>query len=264
MRSFNKSSWVCFFLGIFLYNPLAWGGQDDSIIRSEKLIAFIVDRKINKGEQYRRDRILSLIAKGADPSIYIKKYRGSALGNALLLNLNSDIVNILVSNSSDLNSVQYHNKRPIELAVSKKNLAGITALVGRGVDLTSLEGCCFKFKSQPFLSWAVYQKDIQLVKLLLDLGADVNSSNESGDVLTASIVTNQFELVEWFISLGAIGATQPLLHYAIARNAPVEVMQALLSIGFSALSTGTDGTTALEYARNRNNKTAIKLLEKKR
>lgn len=115
-----------------------------------------------------------------------------------------------------------------------------------------------------FLFYGVGSGDLDLVALLLDLGADVNVHDGESNLLALAMKIKKYEMVKLLVHRGATGGGQPLMHYAILRDAPIEILQLLVDLGYGPWSVGLVPPyheTAMEYARRRNKIEAIKFLE---
>jgi ankyrin repeat protein len=133
-------------------------------------------------------------------------------------------------------------------------------LVQRGADVRIADGLC----QWTALHWASWGKNIELVELLLDKGADPNSKNENGDTpLHKACFENALEISKLLIERGAdvdakdvIGLTP--LHWAVLHHNHIEIAKLLLDRGADVEAENEDGETPLDWAKYDEIKTILK------
>lgn len=134
------------------------------------------------------------------------------------------------------------------LAVGAGNYALVEALIDRGADQERKT----EFGS-PALHWVPYwtPKSMDIVKLLIKKGADVNASDVSGGTaLCQSIMYGSIEMVQFLVDNGArldVGGEAEALYYAV-QNGRCENVKFLLQHGVSPNHADREGYTALMYA----------------
>ena len=106
------------------------------------------------------------------------------------------------------------------------------------------------------LGLAAYFKHPETVRMLLDLGADVHqAANNPAKVqaLHAAVSSNQTQIVRWLIDAGAdVNARQQMDYTPLmgaAANARLEILDLLLAHGADPSMKTTEGKTAADLAR---------------
>ena len=106
------------------------------------------------------------------------------------------------------------------------------------------------------LGLAAYFKHRDTVRMLLDLGADVQQAAANGAKVTAlhaAVSSNQPEIVRWLIDAGAdVNARQQMDYTPLmgaAANARLDIIDMLLAHGADPAMKTTDGKSAADLAR---------------
>jgi len=102
------------------------------------------------------------------------------------------------------------------------------------------------------LMWAVQEGNIDIVKILISKGANINARNESETPLHLASSEGHLNIVKLLIENGVdisvrINGTSPL-HNASAWN-HLDTVKYLISIGLSPDESDSDGNTALSFAK---------------
>jgi hypothetical protein len=154
-------------------------------------------------------------------------------------------------------------EEPLLAAVLKEDIDEVKGLLARGADVNVVDGNL----NETALSQAVLRGNRELVKILLDAGAEVNEKNSSG--LTALMYVGSDTSVEVVRDMIAAGAKVDLkdeegknaLHHA-ASDTGTEALQALIDAGASVDATDESGRTALMLAAQNGNEDNVAVLVK--
>lgn len=135
-------------------------------------------------------------------------------------------------------------------AVMFGDAAQIKELAAAGADVNSREN------DRPLIAWASQNQSVEVVKALIESGADVNSVDGIGHTpLMRAVETNQLAIAQTLIQAKAdLNIKAPngdtALMMAVKNNSP-EVVKALIDAGANASITNEDGNTpALTAAQN--------------
>lgn len=135
-------------------------------------------------------------------------------------------------------------------AVMFGDAAQIKELAAAGADVNSREN------DRPVIAWASQNESVEVVKALIESGADVNAVDGIGHTaLMRAVETNQLAIAQALIQAKAeLNTKAPngdtALMMAVKNNSP-EVVKALIDAGANASITNEDGNTpALTAAQN--------------
>jgi uncharacterized protein len=150
-------------------------------------------------------------------------------------------------------------------AINKNDSALVQQLIQDEVDVNELDS----HQDAP-LVMASYKGYDQIVRLLLEAGADVRATDPSmkATALHAAAYAGRTEaarlLVEYNIDINKQGPYNgyTALHDAIWQN-NVEVVKVLLAANADLSIRSQDGKTPLDFARSKNHKEIVALIEKK-
>lgn len=153
-------------------------------------------------------------------------------------------------------------------AMSDKNYEIVKYLIAKGANIEN--------KSTPFgpaLIYAIFNNDIEMVKIIVEAGADLNVDFHNQTPLHEAVNVKGYETVKYLISKGAnvnikneLSKATPLI-YAILVKQDVEMVKVLIKAG-ADVNTVFDGDSrhkgksALQIAEELNNKEIINLLKK--
>jgi ankyrin repeat protein len=116
---------------------------------------------------------------------------------------------------------------PLEYAVQSKQRAVAEYLISKGANVNPTD----YFQEGPVLGVAVLSGDVNMIKLLVDKGADINAAR----ALPAAVMMNNIKAVELFLKRGAsvnlldVGGNTPL-HYAV-EDGQIQMIKLLLGHG---------------------------------
>jgi ankyrin repeat protein/cell wall assembly regulator SMI1 len=202
------------------------------------------------------DTIKAAIAAGADvnepsgktPGLHLAIHMPEAL--ALFLELGVD-PNVLDSPNQS---------NALSGAACKGNAAATTTLIAAGTDVNHMDIIGFT----PLCQAALIGKatNIEVMRLLLDAGADIEAGKGSTPLMMAS---RSVQAMKFLLDRGANpNATRPTqgtaLHVCI-DNKNIDGIRLLLSRGADANIPGPGGLTPLEFAKKKKVKKAIEVLE---
>ena len=132
----------------------------------------------------------------------------------------------------------------------------IKSIVEAGINLNNVYETGLSELDVAVFTAVEYNKNIEVLRFLLDKGANVKVSNEGYNLLMAASSYNQNpEMVKFLISHGidinAMDAEQnTALIYAVMKNKNPEVIKVLLDMGADVLAKDMEGHIALDYANN--------------
>jgi len=116
----------------------------------------------------------------------------------------------------------------------------------------------------PFHVAAMFNEDVDAIKLLISQGADIHAKDNSGftPLVFAVRMNKNLEVVKFLFSQGAdVNAKGvwgfTLLHWAAAQNENVEVAKFLVSQGADIHAKNDQGKTPLDIAKEKENTAAI-------
>ena len=111
-----------------------------------------------------------LIENGADPNEH-------GDGNVLAIhNASPEVMRYLISKGADVNKIGAEECTPIMYEVYMHNYENVKILIEKGANVN------YQSESDAFssLHWAARKGDLEMVKLLRENGADINSANKEG------------------------------------------------------------------------------------
>jgi ankyrin repeat protein len=155
-----------------------------------------------------------LIAAGADVTA-ANRYGVTPLKLASI-NRNAATAEILLEAGADANTTSAEGETVLMAAARTGNPDLVRVLIARGADVNATE----KWRGQTALMWAISEKHLPVVRLLLDAGAEVKTKTTKGFT--------------------------PFL-FAV-RGGDFAIVRALLAAGADANEAAGDGTTALAVA----------------
>jgi ankyrin repeat protein len=152
---------------------------------------------------------------------------------------------------------------PLHVAALNGNVAECERLVRSGVPIDALDG-----EGDTALDWAVYSPKIDVVRKLIELGADVNHADHGGFtplMYTAATLRGRFlqgtqeernEIAGILIqhsadvnhATGAMGDGQTTLHFA-AKDKNADLVRMLLAAGANRNAKSNQGYTPLDLAK---------------
>jgi ankyrin repeat protein len=164
-----------------------------------------------------------LIARGADVNRHAVNFRGTTKCDWTPLQIASDcnslkIMAVLLSHNADVNALDYNGLTALCIAARRGNIEAAKILIQNGAPLNSNPK-----KRYPLMS-AVGEQKREMVKFLLEMGADPNMASEYGMVpLHRAASDDDANIVQMLLDYGANSnamdrAQQMPLHYAALRN----------------------------------------------
>jgi ankyrin repeat protein len=217
----------------------------------------------------RRELVQFLLIRGADPNVRhtgIGQLRGRT---ALMFAVDSHqtgVVVLLLDEGADVNLRDELGETPLTLALENGYLDIARTIVDRGAELNVQN----RF-GRPALILAVERLHsytgpdrtavVDLVKAMLDRGADANARDSGKTTLTVPTEGGpgvRGVMTETVMASGVEGRT-PLM--IAARAGSIEIVQALLAKGAEVDAKDSEGETALELAKARGDAKTVDLLK---
>jgi ankyrin repeat protein len=197
-----------------------------------------------------------LISKGANINPMNPAKEGSVLLSAVFSE-DANMIKMLVEKGADINRT-----KALNYAIMTKNIKTVEFLLKHGASVNkSDEG------SETALHIAVEDGQIEIIKLLLANGADINAKDEMGETPLYSLIHLPYdnELPRLLLDNGADPNTTsngtPILN-AIADTQNEEFVEMLLKKGANVNSKDYQGNTPLQIASKYNNQGVINMLKK--
>ena len=189
-----------------------------------------------------------LIEKGAD--INTTDEKGNTALHLATQNNDLELTKFLIQKGADVNAKDSSKNPPLHYAAMKDNIAFMQLLIENGADVNiSLEELRHiqyideptrfrvAIKTQSLLLWVMKMKGgDQLAKLIIEKGADINTTDEKGNTaLHLATQNNDLELTKFLIQKGADvnakdSSKNPPLHYAAMKD-NIAFMQLLIENG---------------------------------
>jgi uncharacterized protein len=176
-------------------------------------------------------------------------------------NRNAAMVATLLKAGANPNIAQWNGETPLMTCAATGNVEGVKALLAKGADTAATE----KKKGQTALMWAVAEKQPQVVKVLVDAGANVNArskvipNREPFSAKSANVFGTSYEPGVYFPK--TTGGFTPLLF--AAQQGDLESAQILIAAGAKVDDPAPEeGTPLVVAAHSGREKLALFLLEK--
>jgi ankyrin repeat protein len=150
---------------------LASGANPNTVYLRKPVLEVIWNSVKPKFDKEQLNIVKMLVDHGADPNVSVGKWsvgKRSLMASAAFHG-DVDLMRLLADAGADLNLDCPHHQSPLHTAVQGGNITAARFLIERNVNL-DLSNC------KELLRSAVDSKDIDLVRLLADFGADVNPS----------------------------------------------------------------------------------------
>ena len=199
--------------------------------------------------------IAVLIDAGADANA--ENNEGESPFYQAVKNGYAEVVALLITAGANINHENTNGDTPLHWAAGNGNKEVVELLITAGANVNHAN-----IRGDTPLHWAAGNGDKEIVALLLAAGANVNHANIRGDTpLHWAAGNGDKEIVKLLLASGANvnsvnanGLTVLLTAIHLQQN---EIVQLLIDVP------GIDITGALEYARLRNNETAIEIINDK-
>ncbi|MCX8092920.1 MAG: ankyrin repeat domain-containing protein [Candidatus Goldbacteria bacterium] len=168
--------------------------------------------------------------------------------------IDEDVIKVgyLISMGANVNAVNKDEDTPLLLACTCGELSAVSVLIPE------------IFGSFDYIFMGNKEKYFQIVKILINSGADVNKVTEKSNIspLYVSVFTENLEVIKYLIESGAdvnfkggINSRTPLINAALFGKA--NVVHLLLMAGADASIKDKNGLTALDLSINKNIKAII-------
>lgn len=222
-------------------------------------LKFQAEKIIDKNE-----KLKILLRMGADPNVYVK-YIGTPLKCALEGNSGVAFIEALVDANADINFPDENGNAALFFAAAFRRLDEIGFLIKRGALINQLNK-----KGNTILTEELNRKEssLDVVKLLIELGADVNASDSLHAVLSGWGKAEYFvqHIVDILIGSGADvnrkdpQGKSPLALAAAENKCPISILETLVNSGAVIDSADEKGWTPLTHASASGNAQAVKFL----
>ncbi|CVK87440.1 related to ankyrin [Fusarium mangiferae] len=210
-------------------------------------------------ERGNEDAASFLLSKGADPNVVDISGRFTALGLAFEKGFSLPTVQLLVQRGADVNRPSIW-ATPLEQAVQgdfRQNdlFERCRILLAAGSDFNASTG-------STAIQIAVSRNRLELAKLLIDAGADVNASMTGSTALQLAVHKNDTDLAKLLVEAGANLNTSSVRASALqlaVSNHNLELVVLFLAEG-ADVNDSTSGETVLQRAANLGNLETVKHL----
>jgi len=154
-------------------------------------------------------------------------------------------------------------------AVIRADAIAVQDLLDLGVDASTTGGVTALGASNTALMWAASEGYLNIFKLLLDRGADVNAKNSAGyTALMFAAESDRRDIVSALLddvsldlgSLGDRNSYQETVLMAMARQGQTDIVQRLVKMGAELNAVNKLGDTALYLAADRGHLYTVKAL----
>lgn len=156
---------------------------------------------------------------------------------------NIDILDMLIALKANLNIRNKFNETPLHFAVESKNQRNINHLLNQNVDLTIKNN-----KGETPIFYAVKNGDLPTIRLLYNAGSGLLTTDKNGNTLIHYCVLNTPTITD--------GKNK------IVQTEKSKIIKFLIDHGVNTESKNNDGFTALELAKEKLDKIALKKLGK--
>jgi ankyrin repeat protein len=262
-----RASFLFVLMTLVSYSTGCFAAQE-STVPAEQL-ANIVDEygakfpslDLAEKKQY-RNRIHDLFESGADPDEYVRNKKITPLALSIAPVIDLDLLKELLQYSDEINKSHWGNETLLEKVIFKKNLDAIKLLLDMGADIDGYSCCRPEMKSSP-LSTAVLLGHFEIARYLISRGADINAKNGKKSILTSSILKKEWDFAKMLVEKGADLSDSNYLCTALSQNASIDFIALLITHGASLEQKDYIGRNAKQCAESLKRDDAIKLFEQK-
>lgn len=221
----------------------------------------LIELCLNKEITCKEEKLKLLLDLGADANVVVKYY-GSPLMQALINGLGEEFIKILLDAKADVNISDDDGKTAVFVAVEHRRFDDLRTLHSRGVNLNHKAN-----NGNTALTEEIKRTDpsLDVVKMLIDLGADVNAAKNLHAALDRWDL-KALHIVETLIESGADvnakydNGTSPLALAASATKCPASTIAKLAKAGAFIDSVDAKGMTPLLCGSKSGHTEAVKFL----
>jgi ankyrin repeat protein len=209
------------------------------------------------------DIVKALLEKGAD--VNLKDNLGHTALTSAAQNGHLDIVKALLEKGADVNLKDKNGDNALMCAEKTPHLLVMIELIKKHI---SAELNATKINGTPLIIWAVEYGRLDIVKELLEKGADVNLKDKYGHTaLIRAAYNGRLDIVKALLEKGAdVNLKDNFGHTTLiwaARKDRLDIVKALLEKGVNVNLEDSYGCTALKWAARNGHLTVIEELIKK-
>ena len=186
----------------------------------------------DKDVAYKKEKLKLLLDLGADPNA-VANYYGSALMQSLQHDLGGEFIKVLLDAKANINLPDEYGRTAVFVAVQYRRFDDLRILFSRGANLNHKAN-----NGDTALTEEIVRREsnIDVVKLLIELGADVNTGNNLHAALEGWDL-KALHIVETLIDFGAnVNAkyddgTSPLALAVSKTKCPISTIEMLVKAG---------------------------------
>ncbi|CBJ33147.1 ankyrin repeat protein [Ectocarpus siliculosus] len=155
---------------------------------------------------------------------------------------------LLLLNGADIDDQDCDHTTPLSRAITKGHISMVEALLAAGADLTVR----LNEFDMSFLDFAASSQDVEILRMLIDHGMEVNLAAAFGTALHWAAKANRANAIDVLVGAGAdiqarnMSGSRPL--HCAAEEASPEASLALLNLGAEVNAQTISGETALHRA----------------
>ncbi|KAG7152024.1 Ankyrin-3 like protein [Verticillium longisporum] len=171
---------------------------------------------------------------------------------------NSELFELLLDHGADMNAIQADGITALHTVVQLNYLDLAQSLLRRGVNVDG-------GKVHKAIHYAVMEGRMEMVKLLLDSGVGIESTDESGNTaLSWAAKIGNMDLIRLLLDRGAdhtaVNMNGTTALHTVSQNGYTDCIGLLLDYGANPTAVDSIGVTPLHYASKHGHPDAVRLL----